>query len=46
MPKLKNMPINAASLETHNGKLKFSTLLAAFDGLQDDELAVFTDSWL
>jgi DNA (cytosine-5)-methyltransferase 1 len=42
MPKLKNMPINAASLETHNGKLKFSTLLAAFDGLQDDELAVFT----
>ena len=42
MPKLKNMPISAASLETNNGKLKFSTLLAAFNGLPDDELAVFT----
>lgn len=42
MPKLENMPIGAASLETHNGKLKFSTLLAAFNGLPNDELAVFT----
>jgi len=42
MPKLKNMPISAASLQTYGGKLKFSTLLTALNGLPDNELAVLT----
>ena len=42
MPKLKNMPISATSLQTHGGKLKFSTLLTALNGLPDNELAVLT----
>ena len=42
MPKLKNMPISAASLQTNGGKLKFSTLLTALSRLPGDELAAFT----
>ena len=42
MPKLKNMLVNAVSLQTHRGKLKFSTLLTALNQLPSDELAVFT----
>ena len=36
------MPISATSLQTHGGKLKFSTLLTALNGLPDNELAVLT----
>lgn len=42
MPNFKTMPNDAASLQTQNGKLKFSTLLAALSGAPSDQLAALT----